>query len=253
MVFSKLLVGIDESGRGPVIGDMFVALVALDPSRIDILKSLGVRDSKSLTPESRFRLLPHILSNALISIVSRVPPHILDEYNINSVYVNTIIKLLKTLLCHPVSRGVKTLEIYVDASGNPEKLKDMLYRKIVALRHGKIINIVVEFKADAKFTVVSAASIVAKVLRDSHIEALKAIYGDFGSGYPSDQRTIEWIRKYFEIHGTLPSIVRKSWKTVQKILGKESGIVSRSRRPKKIQRMDILTLDKFIKSEESEH
>ncbi|MCI4436683.1 MAG: ribonuclease HII, partial [Ignisphaera sp.] len=72
---------------------------------------------------------------------------------------------------------------------------------------------------DSKYIAVSAASIVAKVLRDWHIDQLKKVYGDIGSGYPSDKKTVEWLQNYYKEFGELPSVVRKSWKTIERILG----------------------------------
>ena len=82
-------------------------------------------------------------------------------------------------------------------------------------------KIVAEHRADEKYIPVAAASILAKVLRDEHIELLKKVYGDLGSGYPSDPRTRNWLKRYYEEHGELPPIVRRSWSTIKKVLGIE--------------------------------
>ena len=94
--------------------------------------------------------------------------------------------------------------------------------------HGFVMNlnhrlshqcvIIAENRADDKFPVVSAASIVAKVTRDRIINELKTRYGDFGSGYPSDPKTKEWLKTFYKKRGGFPSIVRKSWFTVKQIL-----------------------------------
>ena len=79
------------------------------------------------------------------------------------------------------------------------------------------INIVAEHKADLKYPIVSSASIIAKVVRDQEIEKLKNDYGNFGSGYPADPKTIHFLKKYYQINKDFPPIVRHSWKTLQKI------------------------------------
>jgi len=81
------------------------------------------------------------------------------------------------------------------------------------------VNIKAEHKADLKYPLVSAASIVAKVLRDREVARIREEIGDFGSGYPSDPRTVEFLRSYFKKNGRLPPHVRKSWKTVNSITG----------------------------------
>ena len=79
-------------------------------------------------------------------------------------------------------------------------------------------NVVAEHKADEKYPIVSAASIIAKVTRDGIIESYKEEYGEIGSGYPSDPKTINFLKRYVEEFGELPKIARKSWKTSKRIL-----------------------------------
>ena len=83
------------------------------------------------------------------------------------------------------------------------------------------ITIVAENKADKKYAIVSAASIIAKEIREMRIKELKRKYGDFGSGYPSDLRTIEFLRRYYKTNKCFPPIVRESWSTLKKILQKQ--------------------------------
>ncbi|ENN96258.1 ribonuclease HII [Methanocaldococcus villosus KIN24-T80] len=67
--------------------------------------------------------------------------------------------------------------------------------------------------------VVSAASIIAKVIRDNIINEYKKEFGDFGSGYPSDIKTVEFLKRYYEIHNKLPPIAREKWKTCKRLKG----------------------------------
>jgi ribonuclease HII len=78
------------------------------------------------------------------------------------------------------------------------------------------VEIKCEPKADSKYPATGAASILAKVTRDSHIERLREIHGDFNSGYPSDRKTQDFIRDYFESNTECPDFIRGSWSTVQK-------------------------------------
>ena len=104
--------------------------------------------------------------------------------------------------------------IYVDAADvnesrfSEEILSHLSYRP-------KIIS---EHKADAKYPEVSAASIIAKVERDRRVEKIAEEIGDFGSGYPADPRTYEFLRRYYREHGDLPPHVRRSWKSAKKVI-----------------------------------
>jgi len=72
-------------------------------------------------------------------------------------------------------------------------------------------------KADAKIPVVAAASIIAKETREMEIEKIKDEIGDFGSGYPSDKRTIKFLESFYADNGKWPKGTRKSWKTLERI------------------------------------
>jgi ribonuclease HII len=78
-------------------------------------------------------------------------------------------------------------------------------------------KLIIEHKADERYPVVSAASIIAKVERDSEINRLHEIHGDFGSGYASDDKTQKFLRKCFNENRAFPSCVRKKWKTTMRL------------------------------------
>jgi len=206
------IAGVDEAGRGPLIGDLFMALVAIDDGAESLLRSLGVRDSKKLTRKRREELFGYIAGVAEAVLVARVLPSDIDKENINTLEIKT--------LCRLIAEAYSTIEIdriYIDAFVDPNKITNYL-RKCLEKSH--IDNIVAVYDADSTYVVVSAASIIAKVLRDRHIDTLKQIYGDFGSGYPSDERTIDWLKKYYQNYRAIPPIVRKSWKTIENTLGR---------------------------------
>jgi len=212
----RTVAGIDEAGRGPLVGDMFVSLIAVDEESLPLLRSIGVRDSKKLSPEQREKLFIEIARVVRIVVVSRATPQEIDERNINELFIEKACQCIaKAYRC-----GVEIDTVYIDASGNPTKVVNGVYS---CLRRLGIdvsgMRVVAEHGADARYEVVGAASIVAKVLRDAHIKALHRVYGDFGSGYPSDPKTISWVRKYYEERGEIPPIVRRSWSTLEKVLG----------------------------------
>lgn len=108
---------------------------------------------------------------------------------------------------------LKYSKAYLDsASANPEKFAEELEETVVDKA-----ELIVETKADERYLPVSAASIIAKVRRDERIEELKKEYGEIGSGYPSDKRTINFLEKWLEEHENFPKFTRKSWKTAQRI------------------------------------
>ncbi|MCC6016732.1 MAG: ribonuclease HII [Desulfurococcaceae archaeon] len=204
--------GVDEAGRGPLIGDLFMVMLVVDEKQEKILKNLGVKDSKKLSRSRREKLFMYIVSIAEAIIVARITPQEIDEENLNYLELKTLCKIL--------AKGfsiTKIGKVYIDAFADPTKIFQFLSR---CVKNIDIEKITATYGADNVYTVVGAASIVAKVLRDKHIDMLKQIYGDFGSGYPSDNNTIEWLKNYYERYRTLPPIVRKSWKTVENMLNK---------------------------------
>lgn len=210
-----LVIGIDEAGRGPLIGDMFVAAVGLHSNDLKVLEDAGVDDSKKLSPLSRFKLFNIIIGYSRYIFIKRFTPDVIDSNNINSLFIDALISVIKTAY----ALGFKPSVIYVDSTSNREKIINCLQNVV---RDGT--TLVVEYKADQKYIAVAAASIIAKVLRDSYISHLRGIYGDFGSGYPSDPMTIKWVEDYLRSSNTLPPIVRKSWRTVKRFRGSQKSL-----------------------------
>ncbi|WP_268541312.1 ribonuclease HII [Candidatus Nitrosotenuis cloacae] len=201
-----IVCGVDEAGRGSMLGPLVVAGITVEQSRIKELGRLGVRDSKKLSPSSRERLYKEILHIADDYVVSKVSPKVIDahvyRHQLNHLEAQHMAKIIKKL-----EPGVS----YVDSCD------------VNATRFGKELerlssvgNIKASHHADAKFLVVSAASIVAKVTRDRAIARLSK-EGRVGSGYPSDPKTVGFVRDCFARTGQVPSFVRKSWAPVRKI------------------------------------
>jgi len=208
------VVGIDEAGRGPLIGDMFIAGIVLSKNTLKKLSVMGVKDSKKLSPSRRKELFPKIISVAKAIMVLRYGPQLIDKINLTSLTLKGVINILANVK----KLGLCVESVYIDAI-NSRRAPNII-RKYIP--EGS--KLTYEIKADEKYVAVSAASIIAKYLRDTHIELMKNYYGDFGSGYPSDPKTIDWLKDLLLNNGIneLPPIVRRSWKTLRKFLNEEA-------------------------------
>ena len=213
-----VIAGIDEAGRGPVIGPMVMACVAMEKERLTYLTRIGLRDSKVVSRTKRKYLARRIKDLARIVLVEIVEPREIDravegkDYkNLNDLEAATVAKLIMRIRDH-----VKTF--YVDSPDiKPLRYMRRILVHLERLGYDTDIELICENNADKKYAIVSAASIVAKVIRDREIEKLSKIYGDIGSGYPSDPKTLRFLREILRA-GTIPSFVRRSWRTVSRLL-----------------------------------
>ncbi len=219
----KYVMGIDEAGRGSLIGPMIVGGVVIEEDALEKLKASGVKDSKQLSPERREKLIGVIRRVASWIGIVEVTPREIDKTNLNTITLNAMCWLLK----NAISDHESSLEVvYID---NVSGIKEyMVLRKLSFLEKDaekplRKPKIVIEPKADRKYLPVAAASIVAKVIRDKILLSYKEKYGLEGSGYPSDTKTTSWLFKNIKEIPT--DIVRWKWKTVRNLgPGKESGI-----------------------------
>jgi ribonuclease HII len=203
-----LIGGVDEAGRGCVLGPLAVAGVCVDSSRMSELESLGVKDSKLLSAKQRESLYPEIFEVCSVVRVSRIPPEMIDRY-VSRGKKHRRLNYLETIHMARVIDGLGADEVFVDApDANPTRFALELTELLTSRP-----RIVAEHKADVNYPVVSAASIVAKVERDRDIQELRDIHGDFGSGYPSDPDTIAFLESWMKTNSSRPEFARKSWKT----------------------------------------
>ena len=215
---SKLICGIDEAGRGPVIGPMIIAIACID--NMDKLIEIGVKDSKELTHEKRLKLLNKIKQVIKYFNYVIIQPNEIDEY-VNKHMLNELeVKYFVQLIFNVYEKFKDLIEIvYVDSPDiKPDRLRDRIVKKLLKL--GINVKICALHDADKKIPIVSAASIIAKCIRENEIKKLKRIYGDFGSGYPSDRKTIEYLINVVKNCNfkTIPPIIRKSWGTFRKLV-----------------------------------
>jgi ribonuclease HII len=212
-----IVAGVDDAGRGPVIGPMVIAGVAMPREKVQELKLIGVKDSKLLSPRSRTNLASQIHGIVSNSAYVEVAPSEIDQVVLRGRRLERL-NLLEAKCMAQVISELRPKLAYVDASDvMPERfgktISDMVSFKV---------RIVSEHHADRNYPVVSAASILAKVRRDELVATLRDEFGEFGSGYVTDPITMNYLRGWFKEHGDFPPIVRKSWKTIGKLVQEET-------------------------------
>lgn len=206
------VLGIDEAGRGPAMGPLVVAGVLIDPESEAGLKELGVRDSKELSPLRRRELIAAIHEIALgTRMIAFAPVHLND--NLNSVEMRAIVRLIDDLA---------PSALYLDAPVGPRAIPAFVEMLRYRCRSSEL-DVTAENKADTRYPVVAAASILAKVYRDEAIERLHKIYGDFGSGYPADPKTKRFLSEWYDNRRSFPACVRTRWGTVRDIVREHSS------------------------------
>ena len=212
---ANLIAGVDDAGRGPIIGPLVIAGILVASEQQQELRSFGVRDSKLLTPEQRSRLEPKIRSTAVKVSVVEAQPKEIDEFVLHGGKLRKL-NFLEARMMAAVLTDLAPPEAYVDASDVNEARYATSIREFLP-ENLKGMKIFSEHHADRTFPVVSGASIVAKVRRDALVDELRNQYGDFGSGYMTDPKTMSFLRAWRLSHDGYPPIVRMSWKTIRKL------------------------------------
>ncbi|MEK6894985.1 MAG: ribonuclease HII [Nanoarchaeota archaeon] len=215
--------GIDDAGRGPVIGPMVLAGVLIDDKHEKELVRLGVKDSKQLTPKRREFLVDKIKEVAeTFEIVVITPNEIdgLEEVNLNRTKLNELEAHAAAKIINTINKGFKEIEVIIDCpSVSLVKWGDYLKRHVDNLSN---LNFKVEHKADVNHLAVSAASIIAKSVREKEMDKLREKYGnEIGSGYCHDPNTIKFLEKYSEKYEH-DGIFRKTWATWTDLITKKS-------------------------------
>src|SRR3989344_272431 len=198
--------GIDDAGRGPVIGPMVIAGIVIDEKDLPKLKELGVKDSKSLTPKQREQIYTKLIKEVKRYKIIKIPPEEVDKYvfsettNLNWLEADKMAEVINTL---------RPDQVIVDCPSNNKKaFADYMENKLTVKT-----SLRCEHKADRDFLIVGAASILAKVTRDREVDLLKKKFGmSLGSGYPADPDTKRFLKDNWNVH---PEIFRHSWSSYQ--------------------------------------
>ncbi|CAN8023859.1 unnamed protein product [Ixodes persulcatus] len=246
------MLGVDEAGRGPVLGPMVYGIAYCPVEFEEDLKRLGFADSKTLTEEKREELVGVIEqhSESLGWMVELISPtvicnHMLNmsKYSLNAISHDSAIGLIKQAL----DDGVCVTEVYVDTVGPPEKYQAKLQDIFPD------IKITVAKKADSTFPIVSAASICAKVARDRAIQTWRFPEGlnlnpeEYGSGYPNDPATKKFLSAHMDNVFGFPSLVRFSWSTAEKVLEDNAATVSWDEDAEKATQNNMASIQSFFK------
>lgn len=209
-----MICGIDEAGKGSVIGPMVIG--GISGAKLSDFEERGFADSKKLSTKRRESLYGELTREFKTSVVVLSAPDI--DHKRETMSMNDIVAHGHASVIKQLSAGTA----YVDACDVNEarygnKIADLLDNKVTVYS---------KHKADDIYPVVAAASIVAKVTRDRLIKELSEVYGTIGSGYPSDPVTISYLEGYIRENKEAPDIARKSWKTVSNIIerGKQKSI-----------------------------
>ncbi|MBU1197886.1 ribonuclease HII [Candidatus Micrarchaeota archaeon] len=210
----RMIAGVDEAGRGPVIGPLIIGVFACHASEEKKLKRWGVKDSKLLSDSKREALAeklagyPHVLVEVSAEEITRF---MRNKTSLNDVEAIKVAEALEKLY-----KKQEVERVFVDSPDSVPKKFEHRIRKHLSFKL-KGVEIVSENKADVKYVVAGAASILAKSQREKRVLELQEMFGEeMGSGYPSDGRTISFLKK----HGgdkRLKKHIRWEWDTVKRL------------------------------------
>ncbi|KYC53368.1 MAG: Ribonuclease HII [Candidatus Methanofastidiosum methylothiophilum] len=206
--------GVDEAGRGPVIGPLVIAAFSIEEERLREVASLGVKDSKKLNPKRRTEIYSELLKlskNYFFKVLSpnylntEMKRHTLNEIELWA-FIDSVIGLnvsLKRVICDSCD---------VNADRFSQSIKEGVCKIYPDC------EVIAAHKAEDKYPIVAAASILAKVKRDEILKEIEDKVGTpIGSGYPSDPITISFLKDYYKINNSFPDYVRAEWKTLKNI------------------------------------
>ena len=213
---SPYQIGVDEAGKGPVIGPMVAA--AVRAAEADLPD--GIDDSKRLTAATRESIATQLRESPAVAVgLGVVTTDEIDdpETDMNSLTVAAQVRALGDV----AADGDHTLVDAGDVSESrfARRVADGVADAGTDTEGGVAIDVTAEHGADEASQLVGAASIIAKVERDSRIDAIGENYDrDVGSGYPSDPTTREFLADYVDRHGELPACARASWATCEDVV-----------------------------------
>ncbi len=227
-----IVCGADEAGRGAILGPLVISIVAVKSTSAHRFSKIGVRDSKILSEKRRNQLFDEIKDIAIDIKVDRITSSDINAAMRNHISLNELEAVRFAALFDQIESEVGAIyldspDVIAERFGTRFKLSSTKSTKVVGIKGEKMdkglkyTRIIAEHKADSRYPVVSAASIIAKVTRDREIKKLeKMLKIPIGSGYPSDYKTIEMIRRNLK-SGILEGNIRERWSTMERIRQKK--------------------------------
>lgn len=215
-----LTIGIDDAGRGPLIGPMILAGVLANKEQERKFKSKNIRDSKDIPQPERVSLEKLIKENSISHKVIAITPFEIDSaLNSPGTNLNKLEASISSKIINALNTKKEKIKVIIDCpSTNIQAWKSEVQSKIT---NPENIELICEHKADVNHVSVSAASVLAKVKRESEVSKIRKQFGDIGSGYPSDPKTKEFLKKYGKDLAD-EGIFRKSWSTWKKLYPEKS-------------------------------
>ena len=214
-----VILGIDEAGRGAVLGPLVVAGVLTPEGKLARLRELGARDSKTVPREKRRGVLAAIAREFRVRAVV-IPARVVDQESLTELELAAATDLIRRALSQsyvPITRHPSPVTVVMDAPVHPRALPNFLAE--FARRSGLPREALAAYpRADVLHPAVGAASLAAKVIRDAYVAFLHTQYGDFGWGYPGERRVQEFLRAWLARHGEFPPICRGRWRSAAKLL-----------------------------------
>lgn len=210
---TEIVGGIDEAGRGSVLGPLIIGYCSLNKEQEKYFKDLGVKDSKLLSKSKRLEFFKEITANCVEYSIVSIPAEelniLMNRYSLNEIEAMKTVEIMASLKQKP-----KTL-ILDCPDTNSEKYKERIVNIFKKKNVVNDIDIISEHKADYKYISVSCASVLAKVTRD---RLMNDLVGMELSGYSSDLKTIEYIKKYILENKKIPPFARDKWSTIENIV-----------------------------------
>ena len=205
-----MICGIDEAGRGPIVGPMVMAGVSASKENLEKLEALGIRDSKLIKKERREELYDEIINTVDSYEIISVSANEIDKYNFSGVNLNQ----MEAIIAAQILNKLNPSKVFVDSpepANGGAKFGDMIKKHLTV-----DCEIIAEHKADLNYVIAGAASILAKVYRDRELEKIKtAIGANIGSGYPHDPLCVAYLKDNFR--GPINKYLRRCWSTYKRL------------------------------------
>jgi len=204
------VLGIDEAGRGAVLGPLVVAGVLVPEEELPLLVDLGAKDSKAVPRDRRRGLVRGIARRFPVRAVV-IPAREVDSHTLTELELTAAAELIASL-----SPDRVVLDAPVAPAAIPAFLSEL------SQRSGHSVAFLSAYpKADRTHPAAAAASLAAKVIRDAYVLFLRRRYGDFGWGYPGEDKVVAFLKDWLASHGSLPPICRTRWRSVGRLLQEE--------------------------------